>query len=57
MKSDPIVEEVRAQRQKHAASYDYDLAKICRALKEAEEKSSRPVVNRSPRLLLRKSGT
>jgi hypothetical protein len=57
MKNDPIVEEVRKHRLQHAASYNYDLAEICRALKEAEEKSCRPVVTRSPRLLLRKSGT
>lgn len=51
MKNDPIVEEVRKHRQEHAASFNYDLAEICRALRDKEKKSSRPVVNRSPRLL------
>lgn len=57
MKADPIVEEVRKYRQEHAASFNYDLAEICKALKEVEKNSSRPVVNRSPRLLLKRSGT
>ncbi len=57
MRNDPIVEEVRKHRQEHAASFDYDLAKICLALQEQERKSSRPVVNRSPRLLPKKNAT
>lgn len=57
MKTDPIVEEVRKHRQEHAASFNYDLAEICKALKEAEKNSIRPVINRDPRLLLKKSGT
>lgn len=51
MKNDPIVEEVRKHRQEHAAFFNYDLAEIFKALKEAEKKSNRPVVSRAPRLL------
>jgi len=49
MIDDPIVEEVRAHRQAHAARFNYDLAAIYADLIEREKSSSRPVVNRSPR--------
>ena len=39
MIGDPVVEEIRHHRQTHAADYDYDLHKICQALR-AEEKAS-----------------
>ena len=44
MWEDPIVEEVRKVRQEHAARFDYDLAAICRDLKEQEERGGRRVV-------------
>lgn len=34
MWKDPIVEEVRAHRQAHAEKFDYDLAAICRDLRQ-----------------------
>ena len=44
MWEDPIVDEVRKVRQEHAARFDYDLAAICRDLKEQEERGGRRVV-------------
>ena len=44
MWEDPIVEEIRKIRQEHAARFDYDLAAICRDLKEQEEQGGRTVV-------------
>jgi hypothetical protein len=38
MWKDPIVEEVRKIREKHAAKFRYDLDAICRDLKEQEQK-------------------
>lgn len=49
MIDDPIVEEVRAHRQAHAARFNYDLAAIVADLIEWEKNSSRPVINRAPR--------
>jgi hypothetical protein len=49
MIDDPIVEEVRAHRQAHAARFNYDLAAIFADLIEREKNSSRPVVNCPPR--------
>ena len=51
MIDDPIVEEVRKHRQAHTARFNYDLKAIFADLVEREKNSSRPVVNRSPRLL------
>ena len=57
MAEDPIVEEVRRHRQAHAAKHGNDLTKICDALREREARSERPVVNRSPRVVMRKTGS
>ncbi|MCZ7624534.1 MAG: hypothetical protein M5R38_00645 [Candidatus Methylomirabilis sp.] len=38
MWKDPIVEEVRKIRQRHAAKFNYDLDAICRDLQEQEQK-------------------
>ena len=46
---DPVVEEIRAHRQAHAARFNFDLAAIVADLQEREKNSSRPVVNRSAR--------
>ena len=45
MWKDPIVEEVRKIREKHAAKFNYDLDAICRDLKEQERKSGRKAVS------------
>lgn len=44
MWKDPIVEEVRAHRQAHAEKFDYDLAAICRDLRQQQAESGREVV-------------
>ena len=49
MTDDPIVEEVRKNRQAHAARFNYDLTAIFADLIEREKNSSRPVVNNPPR--------
>ena len=43
MISDPIVEEVRAARQQHAARFGYDLKKIAEDLREKRERLTWPV--------------
>lgn len=45
MWKDPIVEEVRAVRETHAAKFDYDLKRIFADLKEQERKSGREYVS------------
>ena len=49
MWEDPIVEETRKARQEHAARFNYDLAAICRDLKEQEAQGGRSVVVLQPR--------
>jgi len=46
---DPIVEEVRRNREQYAAKYDYDIGAICRAARERQKESGRKVVSRPPR--------
>ena len=46
MFKDPIVEEVRADRQRHAAKFGYDLTAIVEDLKQKQEHLDRPVVTR-----------
>jgi len=45
MWKDPIVEEVRAIREAHAAKFDYDLKRIFADLKEQERTSGREYVS------------
>ncbi len=45
MFKDPIVEEVRSARQKHAARFNYDLRKIAEDLREKEQQSGRKIVS------------
>jgi hypothetical protein len=49
MWKDPIVEEVRRVRERHAAKYGYDLDAICKALKEEQRQSRRKVVSLPPK--------
>lgn len=49
MWQDPIVAEIRACRDAHAAQYNYDLKAIYAALKELEQQDSRPKVQFSPK--------
>ncbi len=57
MNTDPIVEEIRRYRKKHADKYNNDLNKIFDALKKDEKKSKRKFVNLGPKLLLAKTGS
>jgi len=45
MWKDPIVEEVRQIREKHAARFGYDLKAIYDDLKEIERRSGRKIVS------------
>lgn len=40
---DPIVEEVRKARQKHAEKYNFDIHAICEDLKKIEETCGHPI--------------
>jgi hypothetical protein len=46
---DPIVEEVRAARDAIAKNYDYDIARIGRAMQERQAKNGRPIVRLPPK--------
>lgn len=49
MFKDPIVEEVRDARQKHAARFNYDLHKIAEDLRAKEQQSGRKIVSFPPK--------
>lgn len=49
MFKDPIVEEVRAARQKHAGRFNYDLRKIAEDLRAKEQESGRKIVSFAPK--------
>ncbi|CAN2040997.1 conserved hypothetical protein [Candidatus Magnetomoraceae bacterium gMMP-15] len=49
MFEDPIVDEIRAARQKHAAKFNFDLKKIAQDLRAKQKKSKRRVVSYSPK--------
>jgi hypothetical protein len=53
MWQDPIVAEIRACRDEHAAQYHYDLKAIYAALKALEQQDSRPKVQFSPKRINR----
>ena len=53
MAKDPIVEEVRRARDRHAAKLGHDLDAICRDLKAEERAGRRKVVSLSPRRVIR----
>jgi len=52
MWQDPIVTEVRQIREAYAAQFNFDLAALCRALQEAEQRSPRPKVSFPPKRVL-----
>jgi hypothetical protein len=47
--NDPIVEEIRKYREQYAARFDYDLAAICRDLRERQATCGCEVVSRPPK--------
>lgn len=49
MWKDPIVEEVRRWRDEYAAQFGYDLAAICRDLREKQKESGIEIVSLPPR--------
>lgn len=55
MFKDPIVEEVRAARQRHASRFNNDLDAIVADLREKERHLDRPVVTLAPKPPLRKA--
>jgi hypothetical protein len=55
MFKDPIVEEVRAARQRHAARFNYDLDAIVADIKKRQEHLDRPVVSLPPKKVQRKA--
>ncbi len=54
---DPIVEEVREARQKHAERFNFDLHAICEDLKKKEKKLRNPIKSLPPKLLVKKTGS
>ncbi len=46
---DPIVEEIRKYREQYAAKFNYDLAAICKDLRERQATCGREVVSRPPK--------
>jgi hypothetical protein len=55
MFKDPIVEEVRAARQRHSARFNHDLKSIVADLKERQQHLGRPVVSLAARRSMRKA--
>jgi len=49
MFTDPIVEEVRSARQRHAARFGYDLRKIADDIRQREAKSGRRILSFPPK--------
>ena len=49
MQDDPIVAEIRRIREKHAATYDYDLEKIFASLKDRAKQRKRKLMSCPPR--------
>ena len=47
--NDPIVEEIRKYRERYAAKFNYDLAAICKDLRERQATCGRDVVSRPPK--------
>jgi hypothetical protein len=55
MFKDPIVEEVRAARQRHASKFNNDLDAIVADLREREKRLNRPVISLAPKQPIRKA--
>lgn len=49
MFKDPIVEEVRTIRQKHAARFNYDIKKIAEDLNKKQKQAGRKIVSYPPK--------
>ncbi|MBF0416233.1 MAG: hypothetical protein HQL79_10760 [Magnetococcales bacterium] len=55
MWTDPIVEEVRKNREEFAAQFNFDMRAMVKALQEMEKESGRKLVSFSPNVLKEKS--
>ena len=51
MINDPIVEEIRSYRKKHAEQYGNNLGRIVEALRQKEHNSKQVLLNPGPKLL------
>jgi hypothetical protein len=51
MWKDPIVEEIRGTREKHAARFGYDLRSIYNDLRESEKQAPGKVVSLQPKIV------
>lgn len=49
MDTDPVVEEIRRNRDEYARRFNYNIRAICRDIREKQRKSGRPVVKLQPR--------
>ncbi len=49
METDPIVEEIRRNRDEYARKFNYNIRAICRDIREKQRKSGRQVVKLQPR--------
>ena len=49
METDPIVEEIRRNRDEYARKFNYNIRAICRDIREKQMKSGRQVVKLQPR--------
>lgn len=57
MDKDPIVEEVRNSRQKHAAKFNYDLQKIFEDFRSRQKETNHKIVSRKPKPYLKATGS
>lgn len=48
-RDDEIVSEIRQRREKHAASFDYDAARITKELQKLDRESGEKLVRRASR--------
>ena len=56
MINDPIVEEIRSYRKKHAEQYGNNLGRIVEALRQKEHNSKQVLLNPGPKLLIKETG-
>jgi hypothetical protein len=55
MFKDPIVEEVRAARQRHSARFNHDLNAIVADIRGRQQQMDRPVVSLAPKRPMKKA--
>lgn len=55
MFKDPVVEEVRATRQRHAARFNHDLNAIVADIRKRQQNMDRPIVSLVPKRPIKKA--